>query len=149
MDFDVQVRSAGPEEHAVLLGIWRRSVAATHHFLTGDDIDFYESAVSGYLPAMQDLRVADQPGHGPLGFIAQKDGEIHMLFVDPSAQGRGIGTRLLDDIGRRFDVLHVDVNEDNDSGRHFYEAKGFERIGRSELDGEGRPFPLLHLRRTG
>lgn len=142
------VRSAQPEEHGVLLGIWRRSVEATHHFLSGDDIDWYESAVSGQLPAMQDLRVAHQPDHGLLGFIAQKDGEIHMLFVDPAAQGRGIGTRLLDDVARRFDVLRVDVNEDNDSGRRFYSAKGFERVGRSDVDGEGRPFPLLHLQRS-
>ncbi len=148
MDFEGIVRSARPAEHDVLLGIWRRSVEATHHFLSRDDIDFYESTVSGYLPAMQDLRVAYQQGHGLLGFIAQKDGEIHMLFVDPAAHGRGIGTRLLDDVGRGFDVLRVDVNEDNDSARQFYRAKGFERIGRSELDGEGRPFPLLHLRRS-
>lgn len=25
-------------------------------------------------------------------------------------------------------------------------AIGFEQIGRSELDGQGNPFPLLHLR---
>lgn len=133
----------------MLLGIWRRSVEATHHFLSGEDVDWYESTVSGYLPAMQDLRVADQQDHGPLGFIAQDDGEIHMLFVDPEAHGRGIGTRLLDNVGRHFDVLRVDVNEDNDSGRRFYETRGFERVGRSEVDDEGRPFPLLHLQRTG
>lgn len=132
----------------MLLDIWRRSVEATHHFLRGGDIDWYESTVSGYLPAMQDLRVADQRDHGPLGFIAQDDGEIHMLFVDPEAHGRGIGTRLLDTVGQHFDVLRVDVNEDNDSGCRFYSAKGFERIGRSEVDDEGRPFPLLHLQRT-
>lgn len=142
------VRPAHPEEHGVLLGIWRRSVEATHHFLSWDDIDGYESTVSGYLPAMQDLRVAYEQDHGLLGFIAQDDGEIHMLFVDPEAQGHGIGTRLLEAVGQRFDVLRVDVNEGNGSGRHFYKAKGFEQVGRSEVDDEGRPFPLLHLRRT-
>ncbi len=149
MNLDVVVRSALPEEHGALLGIWRRSVEATHYFLSGDDIDWYESTVSGYLPAMRDLRVAAKQDHGPLGFIAQDDGEIHMLFVDPEAHGRGIGTRLLDDVGQQFDVLRVDVNEANDSGRRFYESKGFEQLGRSEVDDEGRPFPLLHLRRTG
>lgn len=142
------VRPALPGEHGALLGIWRRAVEATHHFLSGDDVDWYESTVSGYLPAMQDLRVADQQDHGPLGFVAQDDGEIHMLFVDPAAHGHGIGTRLLNDVGQHFDVLRVDVNEANDSGRRFYETKGFERVGRSEVDGEGRPFPLLHLQRA-
>lgn len=143
------IRSALPEDHGTLLGIWRRAVEATHHFLSGDDIDWYESSVSGYLAAMQDLRVADKQEHGPLGFIAQDDGEIHMLFVDPAAHGHGIGTRLLEDVGQHFAVLRVDVNEDNDSGSRFYERKGFGRVGRSEVDEEGRPFPLLHLRRTG
>lgn len=92
--------------------------------------------------------MADEQGHGMLGLIAQDDGEIHMLFVDPEAHGHGIGTRLLEDVGQQFDVLRVDVNEANDSGRRFYETKGFERIGRSEVDDEGRPFPLLHLQRT-
>ncbi|SLJ82783.1 putative acetyltransferase [Mycobacteroides abscessus subsp. abscessus] len=39
------------------------------------------------------------------------------------------------------------MNEDNPTARKFYAAKGFEEIGRSEIDGQGRPFPLLHLRR--
>ena len=142
------IRSALPEDHGTLLRVWRRSVEATHHFLSGDDIDWYESTVSGYLPAMKDLRVADERDRGLLGFIAQEDGEIHMLFVDPEAHGHGIGTRLLEDVGQHFDVLRVDVNEDNDSAHRFYEGKGFERVGRSEVDEQGRPFPLLHMRRT-
>ena len=42
--------------------------------------------------------------------------------------------------------LVVDVNEQNPQALQFYLAEGFQVVGRSELDGGGRPFPLLHLR---
>jgi len=97
---------------------------------------------------MTDLRVAvDQTG-AVLGFLAPDAGEIHMLFVAPEAQGRGVGTTLLEEVTSRFGVLHLDVNEQNPTARAFYGARGFVRVGRSDTDGQGRPFPLLHLRRA-
>ena len=44
------------------------------------------------------------------------------------------------------DELTVDVNEQNSVARSFYEACGFVVEGRSELDDQGRPYPLLHMR---
>jgi len=83
-----------------------------------------------------------------VGFVAQDEGQIHMLFVAPDAQGgRGVGTALLDDVGMQFGVLCLDVNEQNPSARAFYRSRGFEEAGRSDLDGEGRTFPIIHLRR--
>jgi putative acetyltransferase len=41
--------------------------------------------------------------------------------------------------------LTVDVNEQNPLALQFYERMGFKVVGRSELDGGGKPFPLLHL----
>jgi putative acetyltransferase len=71
-----------------------------------------------------------------------------MLFIDPRHHGRGVGTALLDDVARDFPVLRVDVNEENPSGRRFYAARGFRQVGRSEIDGQGRAHPLLHLVRS-
>jgi putative acetyltransferase len=42
-------------------------------------------------------------------------------------------------------ALTVDVNEQNPEAVRFYEACGFAVVGRSEVDGSGRPFPLLHM----
>jgi putative acetyltransferase len=39
------------------------------------------------------------------------------------------------------------VNEQNPAACGFYEHLGFVVVGRSEVDGTGRPFPLLHMRR--
>jgi putative acetyltransferase len=143
----ILIRRAHHGDHGRLLEIWRAAVESSHHFLTPADVDAYEAVVARYLPLMQDLRVAVDRRE-VVGFIAQDDGEVHMLFVDPGAQGRGVGTALLDDVASLHDTLRLDVNEQNPSARAFYRAKGFVEIGRSELDTEGRPFPLIHLRRS-
>jgi putative acetyltransferase len=45
-------------------------------------------------------------------------------------------------------VLTVDVNEQNTYAAAWYLRRGFVTIGRSETDADGRPYPLLHLRRV-
>jgi putative acetyltransferase len=40
----------------------------------------------------------------------------------------------------------LDVNEQNPQALGFYFKQGFEVIGRSEVDGMGQPYPLLHMR---
>lgn len=143
----VDVTAVPPADREPLVALWRRAVEATHHFLSADDVDFYREIVAGHLAVAGDVRAA-YDGHGrPVGFIAQDGGEIEMLFVEPEVHGRGVGGRLLDSVARDHDELFVDVNEQNPSGRRFYEAKGFVQIGRCELDPSGRPFPLLRLRR--
>ena len=138
------IRKGTAQDHPALLEIWRRSVEATHKFLTPADIDAIEHDVAGYLPQMSDLRIAET-AEGPAGFIAIEDGTVEMLFVDAARQGRGIGSALLASVAAGHDVLRVDVNEQNPTGRAFYAARGFAEVGRSATDGQGRPFPLLHL----
>jgi len=110
-------------------------VEASHGFLTVEDVDWYEQVVSRHLPHLQDVRVTETVDDEPIGFIAQDAGEIHLLFVAPSAQGSGVGAALLDDVAEEHAELRVEVNEANPTAGTFYLAKGFEQIGRSELDG--------------
>lgn len=152
---ELTIRPALAADHPRLLALWRAAVEATHDFLTPADVDAIETDVAGALPAMADLRVAVlaevADGDEPVvaGFVAQDDGEIHALFVDPAWHGRGVGTALLEDVAAGYDAVRLDVNEDNPSARAFYAARGFEVVGRSEVDGQGRAFPLLHLTRAG
>ena len=141
----VFIRTAIDADYSALLAIWRRSVEATHTFLKPSDVDAIEHDVTTYLPQMSDLRIAEVDGQ-PMGFIAIENDTVEMLFVDALAQGRGIGSALLDSVLTGRQSMRVDVNEQNPSGRIFYAAKGFAEIGRSESDGEGRAFPILHLR---
>ncbi|HYI59764.1 MAG TPA: acetyltransferase [Microlunatus sp.] len=141
----VRIRPQRVEDLPQLILIWRGAVEASHGFLTPDDVDWYEELVSGHLPRMSDLRVAVRDDGRPVGFIAAEAGEIHMLFVAPQAHGTGVGTALLEHVGATESTLRLDVNEQNPAAVAFYLARGFEQVGRSELDGQGRPFPLLHL----
>jgi putative acetyltransferase len=143
----VRIRARTDDDISELLLIWRSAVEASHAFLTTDDIDWYEELVSGYLPKMGDLRVAVDDDGRPVGFIAQEAGEIHMLFVAAQAQGMGVGSALLEHVSQTEPTLRLDVNEQNPIALAFYLGRGFEQVGRSELDGQGRPFPLLHLAR--
>jgi len=93
---------------------------------------------------MPDLRVAVEGGV-IRGFIAISGIFVAMLFVDSDAQGKGIGTALLEAAAADHDVVRVDVNEQNASGRAFYASRGFVEVSRSEVDDEGRPFPVLRL----
>lgn len=142
---DVELRTgAGESEFARLVAVWRSAVLATHHFLSPEDIAYYADRMAReYLRAV-DVTVAVLEGH-IVGFSGLTEGRLEMLFVDDEHRGTGIGSLLLDDALRRYPALTLDVNEQNPSALVFYQRNGFVVTGRSDLDGEGRPFPLLHL----
>ena len=84
----------------------------------------------------------------PIGFMGLAGDDIAALFLEPAHRGRGGGRRLVAHAQTlRGGELTVDVNEQNPAARGFYEALGFVVVGRSPLDADGRPFPLLHMRR--
>lgn len=134
----------GPTEWPELVRIWRSAVEATHHFLTADDIDFYERRLAEEYLKMVDLTVADSAGI-PVGFSGVAGGNLEMLFIDHQHRGRGAGSVLLADARAKNPGLLVDVNEQNPQAVGFYQRHGFVTLSRSETDGDGRPFPILHL----
>jgi len=130
-----------------LVAIWRGAVESTHHFLTTADIDQIEQQlIPNYLPSVW-LTVA-QTDRGIVGFSGIADGKLETLFVDAGARGSGAGTALLRHAIDAHPALLVDVNEQNPEALGFYLHHGFQVIGRSETDAQGRPFPLLHLARS-
>lgn len=144
----MKVRPASSEDFADLTDIWFRAVTATHTFLTDEIIAGYRERIPvDLLPEVPELLVAEEDG-SPVGFIGMRGEEVDMLFVDPDRHGRGIGTALIELVARGRDRLEVEVSEQNPDGVAFYLARGFVQTGRSELDPDGRPFPLLKLVRT-
>lgn len=139
------IRQATNADHPQLLNIWLRSVRATHHFLQESDIEALIPQLRDvYLPAVE-LWVAVDAQDLPLGFIGLNEKHVEMLFIEPDLRGKGIGRALLDHARSSRDEMSVDVNEQNPDAVGFYLHYGFVQTGRSPLDGEGRPFPLLHL----
>lgn len=132
-----------------LLDLWERSVRATHAFLSEADIATLKPLVATALASDSvEWWVAATEADEPIAFLGYSPGTIGALFVDPRYHGRGVGTRL---VGHAQQLaggeLRVDVNEQNDAARGFYKSLGFEAVGRSPTDDEGRPFPIIHMAR--
>ncbi|MCS3503441.1 GNAT superfamily N-acetyltransferase [Bradyrhizobium japonicum] len=66
------------------------------------------------------------------GIIAFQDGWIEQLYVLPAAQGRGIGTELLDVAKAACDRLELWTFQRNTLARRFYEARGFTLIEQTD-----------------
>ncbi|EFU42514.1 hypothetical protein PVOR_09620 [Paenibacillus vortex V453] len=134
------------EYHDQLVELWHRAVCSTHDFLTEEDLRFYYKMVkNGALRAVE-LWVCLNKDFKPVGFMGLDGSKIEMLFVDPQHHGRGAGSQLIRHAeSLKGDKLTVDVNEQNAGAHAFYKKYGFVQTGRSELDGAGKPYPLIHM----
>jgi putative acetyltransferase len=145
---DLAIRLSCPADRGALLLLWERSVRATHDFLTEADIDFFRPLVGQYFESSTDIWVLADMADVPIGFLGLDGNSIAALFMDPAYFGKGGGRRMVSHAQKlRGGVLTVDVNEQNAAARGFYEALGFSVVDRSPLDDNGRPFPILHMRR--
>ena len=132
-----------------VLEVWEASVRATHHFVSEDDIQFFRPLIWDALPSIQVLAgVRDHAGQ-VAGFVAVVNAKIEMLFIHPLARGKGAGRRLVAYAVDRYGAGELDVNEQNEQAVGFYLRMGFALAGRSEVDGTGKPYPLLHMRLVG
>jgi len=129
-----------------LTELWEASVRATHHFLQETDIENLKPYVTEGLASIRHLYVAFD-ADAPTAFIGIQDEKIEMLFVSPLYLRKGIGKQLVDIARKNHQVVFVDVNEQNPGARAFYEKLGFVEFGRTEMDEQGNPFPIIEMRR--
>lgn len=142
----IKIIPASADDYPVLIQIWEASVRATHDFLTETHIATLRRQIQDvYMPQLP-LWVARNEAGTIQGFIACLERRIEMLFVSPQSRGSGVGKFLINYAITELSANEVDVNEQNPQALGFYLHMGFESVGRSEQDGEGNPFPLLHLR---
>ena len=126
------------------LELWERSVLATHDFLAEKDrqelkreIPTYLNYVNAYLWYKEQELV---------GFSGTNGKNLEMLFLDPQYFNKGYGTEILQYLIHEENVCYVDVNKDNTSAMQFYLKNGFEQYSESPLDGQGREYPICHLK---
>jgi GNAT superfamily N-acetyltransferase len=74
-------------------------------------------------------------GEGMRGIIAFRQDWVDQLYILPDAQGRGVGTALLQVAQGTFDRLQLWTFQRNIPARRFYEARGFALV--RETDGSG------------
>ncbi len=131
------------------LEIWRAAVDVTHGFLTPEDrVEIDRMVADEFLPNV-DLWLVDDAQRRAVGFLVMDGEMIDALFVDPTVHSQGFGTALLAHALTLAPGALVEASEQATNALPFYEARGFERIGRSETDPQGRPYPLVLLRHTG
>lgn len=131
-----------------ILDVWRSSVDATHNFLSASDRRDIEREVAAFLPHAP-LFVAVDRDDRAMGFMLLENCHLQALFVHAAHRGSGVGRALVEHALCLCPGLSADVNEQNGQAIGFYERMGFKRVGRSETDDQGRPYPLLRLRRAG
>jgi putative acetyltransferase len=140
---------AAPQDFGRILAVWEESVRATHHFVAEGDIAVFKALIEQALPDLRQLVCVRDLAGQPAGFLAAADRKIEMLFIHPLACGQGAGRRLVRYALDHFQAAALDVNEQNEQALGFYLHMGFRVVGRSDLDGTGKPYPLLHMRYAG
>ena len=141
----MNIQTITKDDYQELINIWEPSVSATHNFLTEDDIaELKPLILEQYFDAVE-LRCMKSSDNRITGFIGVAESNIEMLFVAPEYFGKGIGKQLTQYAINHQNATKVDVNEQNPKAVGFYEKLGFIEVARSPLDGQGKPFPLIHM----
>lgn len=133
------------DDYSLICEIWEKSVRATHDFLSSEDRDFYKSIVPNYFP--KSIIYTFEEEGVVKGFLGVDDQNIDMLFVNPEHMGQGVGKALLIYAMDELGLKKVDVNEQNIHAYCFYKHFGFIEVSRDEMDGFGKPYPILHLQK--
>jgi len=124
--------------------LWEASVRATHDFVQEEDIVFYKPFVRENCEKLPLL--LHYEGDEIVAFLGYDMTYVEMLFVDPDYRGQGIGRDLIEWAIEDIHVERVAVNEQNRQAVGFYAKLGFEVEYRTDVDGFGKPYPILHLR---
>ncbi|MEV0925976.1 GNAT family N-acetyltransferase [Streptomyces spongiicola] len=129
------IRRYETPDEAVVVDLWSRAAKLAHPFIEGEgEGERARKLREVYLRAAENW-VAEVDGEvvALLGLLGD---EIGGLFVDPRAQGRGVGRELVRHAAElRGGELRLEVFEANASARGFYERMGFAERGR-RLDEE-------------
>ncbi|MFU8869859.1 GNAT family N-acetyltransferase [Natronococcus sp.] len=84
-------------------------------------------------------------GEGTKAFVGPDEAGLKELYVEPDCWGEGIGTalleRCLETLPEEIERLRLEMLAGNEVGRRFYEARGFDRTGRSEFEIAGEAYP--------
>ncbi len=141
------IEEVGSEAYDEVVRVWWSSVLTTHHFIDRSYLEEIKSKLKAeYLPQVR--LIVWRGNHSQIqGFLGLGESTIEMLFVDPDHSGKGIGKHLLS-FAIDNNCHLADVNEANESAIRFYKKQSFQQISRSELDGAGKSYPILHLKYT-
>ncbi|MFC7345702.1 GNAT family N-acetyltransferase [Chryseobacterium zhengzhouense] len=139
-----QIRLATLEDYPRIMEIWESAVKATHDFLAEEDFIYFKEVIpKDYLPNLEVFLLIENGE--PVGFSSVSEGNLEMLFIHNDYRGKGYGKSLFQFMDETKGITKVDVNEQNYQAIGFYEKLGFRKTGRSEKDGSGKDYPIIHM----
>ena len=141
----MHVDTTSKVDYLELISVWEASVRATHDFLSDENILSLKPLIIEHYFDAVDLRVVKNENNNIIGFIGVADCNVEMLFISPDYRDKGVGSLLLKNAIAKQSAKKVDVNEQNPDAVGFYKHLGFTVTGRSPLDAQGNPFPLIHM----
>ena len=141
----IMINSASQRDYPAIIELWELSVRASHLFLPEDYLQRIKKLLPSILEAVKLFGHLDKGQKTITGFLGVTDEKIEMLFVHPDKRGQGIGTLLNKFAIEQLHTYKVDVNEQNEQAVGFYKKIGYEVVGRTEVDGLGKPFPILQM----
>lgn len=126
------IRAAEPTDFDRLTELWLSASLEAHNFISSD---FWQQNAEKmrhkYLPASENWVYCENDQI--LGFFSLFNDNLAALFVDPAAQSRGIGRKLLDHAKILRPNLSLNVYEQNIRAVSFYSRNGF-RVVQAQKD---------------
>jgi putative acetyltransferase len=141
----IMINSASQRDYPAIIELWELSVRASHLFLPEDYLQKIKNLLPSILPTVKLFVHFDKYDQTITGFLGVSDEKIEMLFIHPAKRGQGIGRLLNQFAVEQLQTYKVDVNEQNKQAVSFYKKIGYKVVGRAEVDGLGKPFPILQM----
>jgi ribosomal protein S18 acetylase RimI-like enzyme len=133
---DPVIRRMQPEELPKVIEVWIRSQAELLSRLRAEQVYPPEEMRPWFrdvLSPSREIWVIERERR-VAGLMAMNGSEIDRLYIDPDAQGEGLGTTLLELAKKLYpEGVHLVTHQINSGARRFYERHGFEayEFGRS------------------
>jgi len=144
LGYKTEIRLATSGDYPRIMEIWESAVKATHGFLAEEDFIYFKEVIpKDYLPNLEVFLLIEN--RESVGFSSVSEGNLEMLFIHNEYRSKGYGKSLFQFMDETNGITKVDVNEQNYQAIGFYEKLGFKKAGRSENDGSGKDYPIIHM----
>lgn len=139
----IALRRAVAADAPAIAALFRRSRAVLSFLPELHTVDEDLWFVANVLIGEQQVTLAERDGQ-LLGFMAEHEGWITQLYLDPEVRRSGVGSALIADAKARNPELTLWCFAQNAAARAFYEARGFTVV--EETNGAGNEARLPDVR---
>lgn len=87
--------------------------------------------------------MAENEDGRPVAFMGIEGDTLEMLFITPEEMGKGLGKCLMQYGIEHYKIQELTVNEQNPQAKCFW----LPSLQKSGYDQQGRPYPLVSMRR--